>query len=159
MGCDLVPKTSQERPAVLKACAFNTVLSTTSRERIGRRVTVRFQGEGHPLNDVRGTKPMARCRCWNPIKNKPKHMRLRSDGWKRCYRCGVEVMGLTLRAKLGRERMQREGWALLPSSSALPADPHHSPKRLPVVWSSSNDNHQDQYGATLDAVRGEMGHV
>lgn len=52
MGCDLVPSTSQERPALCNACALHNALSTTYREHIGRRVAVRFQGEGYPLNDV-----------------------------------------------------------------------------------------------------------
>lgn len=81
---------------------------------------------------------MSRCKCSNPKTFKRKKMRLRPDGWKRCYRCGVEVMGLTLRAKLGRERMEREGWSELSSSVPLVASPvcEPIPRRLPVTWRS-----------------------
>ncbi len=84
---------------------------------------------------------MTRCRCWNPITHKPKHMRLRKDGYKRCNKCGTEVPGLALRAKWGRERMEREDWANLPTASEPIAVPVASdlPRRLPVTWKSEQD--------------------
>lgn len=76
-----------------------------------------------------------RCRCWNPKTLKPKKMRLRSDGWKRCYRCGVEVMGLTLRAKLGLEQMARDG-LINSAPSCEPTISITRSRRLPVAWRS-----------------------
>ena len=52
---------------------------------------------------------MSRCRCWNPRTHKPKKMRLRSDGWKRCYRCGSAVPGEALRNKWFQEKRERDG--------------------------------------------------
>ncbi|BEV44384.1 hypothetical protein [Afipia carboxidovorans] len=81
---------------------------------------------------------MTRCRCWNPITRKPKHMRLRKDGYKRCNKCGTEVPGLGLRAKWGRERMAREGWAELPMISQPPAQAAPAvSRRLRVTWKST----------------------
>jgi hypothetical protein len=82
---------------------------------------------------------MTRCRCWNAKTHKPKHMRLRSDGWKRCNKCGMERPGLALIAQWGRERMEREGWANLPSQAVpAPTTPNDPlPRRLPVKWKSS----------------------
>ena len=84
---------------------------------------------------------MTRCRCWNPKAHKPKHMRLRSDGWKRCYKCGTERPGLALVAQWGRERMERENWAnLSPATEPTPVSIRKSlPRRLPVTWRSKED--------------------
>lgn len=103
---------------------------------------------------------MTRCKCWDEKTHKPKKMRLRRDGWKRCFKCGVERPGLAIIAQRGRERMQREGWALLPALAPVNSLPEtaSAPHRLAVVWSSLNDN-TDQYEARLEAVRGEMAHV
>ena len=52
---------------------------------------------------------MSRCRCSDLKTFKRKKMRLRSDGWKRCYRCGVEVPGEALRNQWCQEKREQNG--------------------------------------------------
>lgn len=74
---------------------------------------------------------MPRCNC-------RKKMRLRSDGWKRCYRCGKEVMGLALRAELGRRSMMEEfpQHYAMDASASLAQSPTEKPK-IRAVWRSN----------------------
>lgn len=60
-------------------------------------------------------------------------MRLRSDGMKRCHRCGSEVMGLAKRAEIGAAILAAEYPA--PVGSIATATTVF-PRRLAVVWSS-----------------------